>query len=161
MEKIASFTVDHTRLERGIFVSRQDRFGETVLTTFDIRLKRPNREPVLDNPALHTIEHLGATFLRNHPVWGPKTVYFGPMGCRTGFYVIFEGALTSREILPLIRNLFNWIAEFNGPLPGASAEECGNYLDHNVGMARWEARRFLEVLNNPLPENLEYPASNK
>ncbi|MCX7655742.1 MAG: S-ribosylhomocysteine lyase [Treponemataceae bacterium] len=159
MEKIASFTVDHTRLERGIFLSRQDRFGETVLTTFDIRMKRPNREPVLDNPALHSIEHLGATFLRNHPVWGPKTVYFGPMGCRTGFYVIFEGDHTSREILPLIRTLFYWITEFNGPLPGSSPEECGNYLDHNLGMARWEAQHFLEVLNNPLPENLEYPVS--
>lgn len=159
MEKIASFTVDHTRLERGIFVSRQDRFGETLLTTFDVRLRRPNREPVLDNPALHSIEHLGATFLRNHPVWGPKTVYFGPMGCRTGFYVIFEGSLTSREILPIMRALFHWIVEFNGPLPGASAEECGNYLDHNLEMARWEAQRFLEVLNNPLPENLEYPPS--
>lgn len=158
METIASFQVDHIRLKRGVFVSRIDRFGATAITTFDIRLKEPNREPVLDVPALHTLEHLGATFLRSHPVWGEKVVYFGPMGCRTGLYALFQGELGSEEVLPLLRDLFEWIATFEGVVPGAAAAECGNWRDHNSEMAAWEARRFLEVLRSPTRENLEYPA---
>ncbi|HON13799.1 MAG TPA: S-ribosylhomocysteine lyase [Treponema sp.] len=158
MEKIASFTVDHLRLKRGIFVSRKDRFGETILTTFDIRMKEPNREPVLDVPAAHTIEHLGATYLRSHPQWGNRVVYFGPMGCRTGFYVILEGSLSSIDVLALITEMFAWIASYIDEIPGAAAAECGNWRDHNLDMAKWEALRFLDVLKKPLPENLEYPS---
>jgi len=157
VEKIASFQVDHLRLQRGVFVSRQDRFGPTVLTTFDLRLKEPNREPVMDISALHTLEHLGATFLRSHPQWSEKTVYFGPMGCRTGCYGIFEGSLSSQDVLSVIREMFEWIAAFRGPIPGAAPSECGNWKDHNLEMAQWEARRYLEVLRNPLEENLRYP----
>ncbi len=158
MEKIASFQVDHLRLKRGVFVSRRDRFGDTVLTTFDLRMKEPNREPVLDVPAVHTIEHLGATFLRAHPVWGPLTVYFGPMGCRTGFYAIFAADMDSRAALPLVRELYRWIVAFEGAVPGASAAECGNWRDQNLEMAQWEARRYLETLDAAGRENLEYPA---
>jgi len=158
MEKITSFTVDHIRMKRGIFVSRKDRFGETVLTTFDIRMKEPNREPVLDVPAAHTIEHLGATFLRSHPQWGNRVVYFGPMGCRTGFYVILEGNLSSLDVLALITDMYRWISNYIDEIPGATAGECGNWRDHNLDMAKWEALRFLDVLKKPLPENLEYPS---
>jgi S-ribosylhomocysteine lyase len=157
MEKIASFRVDHLRLSRGVFVSRRDRFGDLIVTTFDIRLKAPNREPVMDVPALHTLEHLGATFLRSHPAWGSKTVYFGPMGCRTGFYAIFAGDYDSAGVLPLVREMFEWIAVFKGDIPGAAPGECGNWREQNLEMAQWEARRFLEVLRNPKPENLRYP----
>jgi len=158
MEKIASFTVDHLRLKRGIFVSRKDRFGETILTTFDIRMKEPNREPVLDVPAAHTIEHLGATYLRSHPQWGNRVVYFGPMGCRTGFYVILEGSLSSLDVLTLITEMFAWIASYIDEIPGATAAECGNRRDHNLDMPKGEALRFLDLLKKPLPENLEYPS---
>ncbi|MDR1098957.1 MAG: S-ribosylhomocysteine lyase, partial [Treponema sp.] len=123
MEKIASFQVDHLRLKPGLYVSRKDRFGDTALTTFDLRFKTPNREPVIDMPALHTIEHLGATFLRSHREWGGRVVYFGPMGCRTGFYLILEGDYSSGEILPLLREMLDWIENFEGPIPGASAAE--------------------------------------
>lgn len=157
MEKIASFRIDHLRLKRGVFVSRVDRFGPTVLTTFDLRLKEPNREPVIDVPALHTLEHLGATYLRSHPVWAERTVYFGPMGCRTGFYLILEGELGATQALPVARELFEWIASYSGEIPGASAAECGNWRDQNLDMAKWEASRYLEVLRNPVAENLSYP----
>ncbi|MCA1951204.1 MAG: S-ribosylhomocysteine lyase [Treponema sp.] len=158
MEKIASFTVDHTKMKRGVFVSRKDRFGDTIITTIDIRMKEPNREPVLDVPASHTIEHLGATFLRSHPQWGNRVVYFGPMGCRTGFYALFEGNLTSLDILSLITEMYEWIASYIDEIPGAQAAECGNWRDHNLDMARYEALRFLDVLKKPLTENLEYPS---
>jgi S-ribosylhomocysteine lyase len=157
MEKIASFRVDHLKLKRGVFVSRRDLFGETILTTFDLRFKEPNNEPVMDQPALHTIEHLGATFLRSHKEWAARTVYFGPMGCRTGFYAIFQGSLSSEEILPLIRDMLDFIASFDGPIPGAAPGECGNWLEQNLNMARWEAGRFAEVLKDPKQENLNYP----
>jgi S-ribosylhomocysteine lyase len=157
MEKIASFQVDHLRLKPGVFVSRRDKFGDTVLTTFDLRLKEPNKEPVIDMPALHTIEHLGATFLRTHKDWAKKTVYFGPMGCRTGFYVILEGDLSSPDVLPLIREMLDWITAFDGPIPGAAPAECGNYSEQNLGMAKWEARRYAAVLAKPAKENLSYP----
>jgi S-ribosylhomocysteine lyase len=129
-----------------------------VLTTFDLRIKEPNKEPVLDMPALHTIEHLGATFLRSHKSWASRTVYFGPMGCRTGFYVIFEGDLKSEDVLPVIREMLDWIAAFEGPIPGAAAAECGNWREQNLDMAKWEARRYAAVLKKPKKENLNYPA---
>jgi S-ribosylhomocysteine lyase len=157
MEKIASFQVDHIRLNPGLYVSRKDKFGGTVLTTFDIRFKAPNKEPVIDMPALHTIEHLGATFLRSHPKWKERMVYFGPMGCRTGFYVILEGDLSSRDALPLIIELMDWIVQFEGEIPGAKPEECGNYSEQNLNMARWEAARFGALLKNAKDENLNYP----
>jgi S-ribosylhomocysteine lyase len=157
MEKIASFQIDHLRLKPGVFVSRKDRFGETILTTFDLRFKEPNNEPVIDMPALHTIEHLGATFLRSHQDWADRVVYFGPMGCRTGFYVILEGDRNSPEILPLIREMLGWIRAFNGPIPGADPAECGNWREQNLDMAKWEAKRYAEVLRNPGKENLNYP----
>ena len=158
MEKIASFQVDHHRLKPGIFVSRQDRFGNAILTTFDLRFKEPNKEPVMDMPALHTIEHLGATFLRSKKEWAEKTVYFGPMGCRTGFYVIFAGELASEDVLPLIREMLDWILAFEGPIPGAASAECGNWQEQNLDMAKWEARRYAAMLKNPGKENLNYPS---
>jgi len=158
MEKIDSFTIDHHRLLRGIYVSRQDKVGDEVITTFDIRLKAPNREPVIDVPALHTLEHLGATFLRNHPSWGDRLIYFGPMGCRTGMYAVYAGDLTAKEVVPVLKEMFYYIAEFSGDIPGASAEECGNYLSQDLPMAKWEAGKFLsEILNNLKEENLHYP----
>jgi S-ribosylhomocysteine lyase len=157
MEKIASFQVDHLRLKPGIFVSRRDKFGDTVLTTFDLRLKEPNKEPVIDMPALHTLEHLGATFLRSHTEWSKRVVYFGPMGCRTGFYVILEGELNSADALPLIREMLDWIIAFEGTIPGAAPAECGNYKEQNLDMAKWEALRYAATLKNPARENLNYP----
>jgi S-ribosylhomocysteine lyase len=157
MEKIASFQVDHLRLKPGVYVSRQDRFGSTILTTFDLRFKEPNNEPVLDQPALHTIEHLGATFLRSHAEWASRTVYFGPMGCRTGFYLIVEGDVDSPAILPLLRELLDWVDRFDGPIPGAAPAECGNWQEQNLDMAKWECRRYAALLENPGKENLNYP----
>jgi S-ribosylhomocysteine lyase len=157
MEKIASFQIDHTRLKPGVFVSRKDRFGSTALTTFDLRFKEPNKEPVLDQPALHTIEHLAATFLRSHGEWGPRIVYFGPMGCRTGFYLIVEGDIDSAAILPLLREFLDWAERFTGPIPGASAVECGNWQEQNLNMAQWECRRYAALLKNPGAENMNYP----
>lgn len=144
MEKIASFTVDHLKLEPGIYVSRKDKFKDTVLTTFDIRLTTPNKEPVLNTAENHTIEHIGATFLRNHSVWKDRIVYFGPMGCRTGFYLIVYGDYSSRDIVPLVTEMFSFIADFEGEIPGAKENECGNYLDQNLAMAKWVANKFLD-----------------
>ena len=144
MEKIASFTINHLTLEPGIYVSRRDRYGDTVITTFDLRMTSPNREPVMNTAEMHTIEHLGATYLRNHPDYKDRTVYFGPMGCRTGFYLLLAGDLDSKQIVPLMTGMFEFIRDFDGPIPGAAAEECGNYLDQNLPMARWLADRFLK-----------------
>jgi len=161
MEKIASFQIDHLRLKPGLYVSRKDKFGSDAggveFTTFDLRFKEPNREPVIDMPALHTLEHLGATFLRNHPQWGQRVIYFGPMGCRTGCYLILEGDLNSEGILPLIREMLDWIAAFEGPIPGAAPGECGNWQEQNLDMAKWEAGRYRAVLKSPGKENLYYP----
>lgn len=159
MEKIDSFKIDHTRLLRGIYVSRKDFFeGGGVVTTFDIRMKMPNREPAMGQSALHTIEHLAATFLRNHPQWKDKIVYWGPMGCCTGNYLLVKGDLASRDIVPVIKETFEYIANFEGDIPGANANDCGNYTLNNLPMARWEARKFLvEVLNELKEENLNYP----
>lgn len=155
MDKIASFTVNHLDLKPGIYVSRKDKFGDVVLTTFDLRMTAPNKEPVMNTAEVHTIEHLGATFLRNHPAWKDKTVYFGPMGCRTGFYAVLEGDYSSSDILPLIRELFAFISGFSGEVPGASPRDCGNYLDMNLEMARYCAVKYLNNLSEtPL---LEYP----
>lgn len=146
MEKIASFTVDHLVLEPGVYVSRVDRdpASGAVVTTFDLRLTAPNRQPVMNTAELHTIEHLGATYLRNHAEWSSRVVYFGPMGCRTGFYLVVFGEVDSRDILPLVTGLFEFVRDFEGEIPGARPEECGNYLDQNLPMARWLARRYLD-----------------
>lgn len=160
MKKIASFTVNHIDLQRGVYVSRRDVTPSgDVLTTFDIRLTHPNREPAVDGAALHTIEHLAATFLRNHSEWGQRIVYWGPMGCLTGSYLIVSGDYTSRDILPLMRETFGFIAGFEGDIPGASPRDCGNYLYNNLPEARRVARNFLDdVLLNPSEANLNYPA---
>ena len=158
MKKIPSFTIDHIRLERGIYVSRQDSVGDEVVTTFDVRMKEPNREPALSPSAMHTIEHLAATFLRNHLVWADKIIYWGPMGCLTGNYLIVKGDLTSADILPLVKETFAFVAAYDGEVPGATARDCGNYLLMNLPEARWEARKYLvEVLENISDRNLNYP----
>lgn len=159
MKKIASFTIDHTRLERGIFLSRRDTTASgDVVSTFDIRLTRPNREPAVDGAALHTIEHLAATFLRNHQQWESRVIYWGPMGCRTGNYLLLSGELTSEDILPLVRETFEFIANFEGEIPGATPRDCGNYSYNDLEEARRVARRYLdEVLAAPKHENLNYP----
>ena len=144
MEKITSFTIDHIRLQPGLYVSRKDAVGSEAVTTFDLRLTSPNEEPVMNTAEVHTIEHLAATFLRNDPAWKDRVLYFGPMGCRTGFYLVVFGELTSEEILPLVRELFEFVAGFEGDIPGAAPEECGNYLDQNLPMANWLARRYLD-----------------
>ncbi|MCH3944039.1 MAG: S-ribosylhomocysteine lyase [Atopobiaceae bacterium] len=146
MRTIASFTVNHLALEPGVYVSRVDRDPATgaTVTTFDLRMTAPNREPVMNTAEVHTIEHLGATFLRNDPTWSSRVVYFGPMGCRTGFYLVMFGELSSRDVLPLVTGLFAFVRDFEGDVPGAAPEACGNYLDQNLGMARWLARRYLE-----------------
>lgn len=145
MEKIASFTVNHVTLEPGVYVSRVDKDPATgaMVTTFDLRLTAPNREPVMNTAEVHTIEHLGATFLRNHPTWANRIIYFGPMGCRTGFYLVVFGKCTSRDVLPLVTEMFRFIVNFEGEIPGAAPAECGNYLDQNLPAAQWWARRYL------------------
>ena len=159
MEKIPSFTIDHIRLKRGVYVSRQDSVDGEIVTTFDVRMKEPNREPVLSPSAIHTIEHLAATFLRNHPVWSDKIIYWGPMGCLTGNYLIVKGDLASADVLPLLLETFEFIASYEGEVPGASARDCGNYLLMNLPEAQWEARKYLvEVLCVATEENLNYPA---
>ena len=159
MEKITSFTINHLKLLRGIYVSRVDTLPNgDVVTTFDIRMKQPNREPAVSQSALHTIEHLAATFLRNHPQWKERVIYWGPMGCCTGNYLLMSGRLTSRDILPLMQETFRFITDFEGPIPGATPRDCGNYTLNNLPMAKWEARKFLiEVLEDIKEENLVYP----
>ena len=158
MEKIASFTVDHIRLLTGLYVSRVDDAGGAAVTTFDIRMTRPNAEPVMDTAAVHAIEHLGATWLRNDPEWKDRVIYFGPMGCRTGFYLLLAGTYASRDILPLVDGMFRFIAGFEGEIPGAAPKDCGNYLDMNLPMARYHAEKYIrEVLDDPAPERLNYP----
>ena len=148
MEKIASFTINHMKLQPGVYVSRKDKVGEGVVTTFDLRMTSPNEEPVMNTAEVHAIEHLGATFLRNHPEYKDKTVYFGPMGCRTGFYLLLAGDYESRQILPLVTEMYECIAAYEGEIPGASPMDCGNYLDMNLPMANYWATRYLEVLKN-------------
>ena len=158
MEKIASFTIDHLRLQTGLYVSRVDCAGQEKITTFDIRMTRPNTEPVMDTAAVHAIEHLGATYLRNEPQWKDRVLYFGPMGCRTGFYLLLAGLYESRNILPLMDGMFRFIAGYEGEIPGASAKDCGNYLDMNLPMARYHAEKYIrEVLDHPAQDRLIYP----
>ncbi len=158
MEKIASFTVDHLRLLPGVYVSRKDTAGQEVLTTFDLRMTRPNFEPVMNTAEIHAIEHLGATFLRNHKEYGSKTIYFGPMGCRTGFYLILAGDYESEDVLPLLKEMFLFIRDYEGAIPGAAAKDCGNYLDLNLPMAKYLAGKYYEeVLSCITPERLHYP----
>ena len=158
MKKIASFTIDHIKLQPGIYVSRKDFVGREVITTFDLRMTSPNEEPVMNTAEVHTIEHLGATFLRNHKDFSDKVIYFGPMGCRTGFYLLLAGNYESKEIVPLITEMFIFIRDFHDEVPGASAKDCGNYLDMNLNMANWLADRYLNhVLFNISEERLVYP----
>lgn len=158
MEKIPSFTIDHSNLLRGIYVSRKDQVGPETITTFDIRMKEPNREPALHNGALHTIEHLAATYLRNDPEWKDRVIYWGPMGCLTGNYLLLRGDLESKDIVELMQRTFRFVADFEGEIPGTQPEDCGNYLLHDLPMARLESRRYLdEVLMHMRPENLVYP----
>lgn len=158
MEKIASFTIDHLKLVPGVYVSRKDTIGKEVITTFDLRMTSPNDEPVMNTAEVHTIEHLAATFLRNHPVYGDKTIYFGPMGCRTGFYLLLAGDLTSKEIVALMIEMFEFIRDFKDEVPGASPKDCGNYLDMNLPMANYLAKRYLDnVLYNIDDSRLVYP----
>ena len=158
MEKIASFTVNHLLLQPGIYVSRKDKVGAETITTFDLRMTSPNEEPVMNTAEMHTIEHLGATFLRNHPVYKDKIIYFGPMGCRTGFYLLMAGDLDSRDVVPLITEMYEFIRDFSGEIPGAAAKDCGNYLDQNLGMANYLAKRYLDnVLYGIKEDRLVYP----
>ena len=157
MEKIASFTIDHLRLRPGLYVSRKDRIGAETVTTFDLRITAPNIEPVMNTAEVHAIEHLGATYLRNDPAWKDRVVYFGPMGCRTGFYLLLAGDLASEDVLPLVADTFRFIRDFSGEIPGALAKDCGNYLDMNLPMAQFYARRYVSVLETAAPETLRYP----
>ena len=158
MKKITSFTIDHIRLVPGVYVSRKDPVGNETITTFDLRMTSPNDEPVMNTAEMHAIEHLAATFLRNHAEFGPKIIYFGPMGCRTGFYLLLAGDYESKDIIPLMIELFEFIANFYDEVPGASAKDCGNYLDMNLPMARYLAKKYLEeVLLHITEEQLIYP----
>ncbi|MBQ4227547.1 MAG: S-ribosylhomocysteine lyase [Clostridia bacterium] len=154
MEKIASFTIDHTKLLPGLYLSRRDRHGDVCVTTFDLRFTAPNREPVMDVPAIHTIEHLGATFLRNSAV-KDDVVYFGPMGCRTGFYLVMFGALESKEVVDTVLSMCDFILAFEGEIPGARPEECGNYLDQNLPMAKYYTEKYRRALTEH--RRLSYP----
>ena len=158
MEKITSFTINHLELLPGIYVSRKDQAKDAVITTFDLRMTRPNYEPVINTGELHTIEHLGATFLRNHETFGSKILYFGPMGCRTGFYLLLSGDYSSRDIVSLVTEMYEFIRDFEGEVPGAAPRDCGNYLDMNLGMAKYMAGRYLDqVLYGIDDKNLIYP----
>ncbi|MBR5125414.1 MAG: S-ribosylhomocysteine lyase [Oscillospiraceae bacterium] len=157
MEKIASFTIDHNKLQPGLYVSRKDHIGSETVTTFDLRLTKPNGEPVMNTAEIHTMEHLAATYLRNDPQWKDRVVYFGPMGCRTGFYLLLAGDLTSREALPLVTSCFRFIRDFRGEVPGASAKDCGNYLDMNLPMANYWGSRYTALLEAITDDRLVYP----
>lgn len=157
MEKIASFTVDHIKLQPGIYVSRKDTVGSEIITTFDLRMTSPNEEPVMNTAEVHTIEHLGATFMRNHATYKDKTIYFGPMGCRTGFYLLLAGDYSSKDIVPLMIEMYEFIRDFEGEVPGASPKDCGNYLDMNLNMAKYLAKKYLdEVLYDIKEDRLVY-----
>ena len=157
MEKIQSFTIDHIKLHPGLYVSRKDKVGAETVTTFDLRLVSPNEEPVLNTAEIHTIEHLAATYLRNLPGWREKVLYFGPMGCRTGFYLLLTGELSSQDALPLVKDCFRFIRDYMGDVPGASAKDCGNYLDMNLPMANYWGGKYVAVLENVDETRLVYP----
>ena len=157
MEKITSFTIDHIKLQPGVYVSRKDKVGVETVTTFDLRFTSPNEEPVMNTAEMHTIEHLAATSLRNEPAWKERVLYFGPMGCRTGFYLLLSGDYASKDILPLLRGCFQFVADFKGDVPGASAKDCGNFLDMNLSMANYWGRRYSALLENITEDRLVYP----
>lgn len=157
VEKIASFTVDHIKLLPGLYVSRKDKVGAETVTTFDLRLTKPNEEPVLNTAEVHTIEHLGATYLRNEPTWKDKVLYFGPMGCRTGFYLLLAGDYSSRDVLPLVTECFRFIRYYRDAVPGASPKDCGNYLDMNLPMANYWGAKYVGILENADETRLNYP----
>ena len=157
MEKITSFTIDHIKLQPGLYVSRKDTVGGEIVTTFDLRLTSPNEEPVLNTAELHTIEHLAATYLRNHAQWKARVLYFGPMGCRTGFYLLLVGDLESRDVLELVKNCFCFIRDYRDAVPGASARDCGNYLDMNLPMANYWGGKYAALLENITHDRLVYP----
>ena len=157
MEKITSFTIDHIRLQPGVYVSRKDQVGAETVTTFDLRLTSPNEEPVMNTAEMHTIEHLAATYLRNEPTWKERVLYFGPMGCRTGFYLLLAGNYESGDIVPLLRECFRFIENYESEVPGASAKDCGNYLDMNLPMANYWGKRYGQLLENIGPDRLVYP----
>ena len=157
MEKIASFTIDHIKLCPGLYVSRKDKVGQETVTTFDLRLTAPNDEPVMNTAEMHTIEHLAATYLRNEPDWKEKVLYFGPMGCRTGFYLLLSGDYTSGDVLPLVADCFRFIRDFRGEVPGASPKDCGNYLDMNLPMANYWGAKYATLLENITDDRLVYP----
>ena len=157
MEKITSFTIDHIRLQPGLYVSRKDKVGAETVTTFDLRLTSPNEEPVLNTAEAHTIEHLGATYLRNEPTWKDRVLYFGPMGCRTGFYLLLAGDYESRDVVEMVKDCFAFIRDYTGEIPGASAKDCGNYLDLNLPMANYWGKRYAALLENIDDTRLIYP----
>ena len=157
MEKITSFTIDHIRLQPGLYVSRKDKVGEQLVTTFDLRLTKPNDEPVMNTAEMHAIEHLGATYLRNDPTWKERVLYFGPMGCRTGFYLLLIGDYESRDVVDLVYRCFCFIRDFRGDIPGASAKDCGNYLDMNLPMANYWGAKYAALLENIDESRLVYP----
>lgn len=157
MNKITSFTIDHIKLEPGLYVSRKDRVGAETVTTFDLRLTKPNGEPVMNTAEIHTMEHLAATYLRNEPEWKEKVLYFGPMGCRTGFYLLLAGDYESTDVLELVKNCFEFIRDFRGEVPGASARDCGNYLDMNPPMANYWGKRYVALLETIDRDHLIYP----
>ena len=157
MKKITSFTIDHIKLQPGVYVSRKDKVGAETVTTFDLRLTSPNEEPVMNTAEMHTMEHLAATYLRNEPAWQDKVLYFGPMGCRTGFYLLLSGDYSSRDALPLVLDCFRFIRDFRGEVPGASAKDCGNYLDMNLPMANYWGARYAARLENITEDRLVYP----
>ena len=157
MEKITSFTIDHNKLQPGLYVSRKDKVGQETVTTFDLRVTSPNEEPCMNTAEVHTIEHLAATYLRNEPIWKDNVIYFGPMGCRTGFYLLLAGDLSSEEVLPLVLDCFCFVRDFCGDVPGASAKDCGNYLDMNLPMAKYWGAKYSALLENITPDRLTYP----
>lgn len=157
MEKITSFTIDHIRLQPGLYVSRYDNVGSEVVTTFDLRFTSPNEEPVMNTAEMHTIEHLAATYLRNDAAWKEKVLYFGPMGCRTGFYLLLKGKLVPQDIVELLLECFHFVAEFSGDVPGASARDCGNFLDMNLPMAKYWGKKYCNILENADASRFSYP----
>ena len=161
MEKITSFTIDHILLKPGLYVSRKDKVGVETVTTFDLRFTSPNEEPVMNTAEMHTIEHLAATYLRNEPAWKERVLYFGPMGCRTGFYLLLAGDYSSYDILELMKACFRFVADYDGEVPGASARDCGNYLDMNLPMANLYGRKYVELLESADEDRLNYPESRR
>lgn len=157
MKKITSFTIDHIKLQPGLYVSRKDQVGAETVTTFDLRLTSPNEEPVMNTGEMHTIEHLAATYLRNESTWKEKVLYFGPMGCRTGFYLLLAGNYSSMDVLELVRDCFRFIGAYDGEIPGASAKDCGNYLDMNLPMANYWGQKYAKLLENIDDSRLTYP----